>query len=291
MIEIAFSETFYTDETPWGADRDRPPGRGASRTASSTAIGRPRRPTSAATAASGAQNFYIVAPPLFEHDRGRGRIRCKQPTRGGLMPVVLTEVGSITLRAEHDLLVSAEGQAAVAAGLFDGLAAFFGERELAGRIGLADAGHAPQPEAVEGDGPPFWPPVAPDGPVRAAPHEHRDGRVARGHGARRRLGGDRPAVPAPAPPSSCEPLGVEMPALAPGESVVVSVDAARRAGRTGRGMDLAERGCHDPRRSRARRRSSWPPKRPEPERDRTVPHDPFVRVRARASIQLTLLLR
>ena len=78
------------------------------------------------------------------------RIHSSSPTRGGLMPVVLSEVGSITLRSEHDLLASPRGQQAVAEGLLDGIAGFFAERELAARIGLADG--AGRPGAAAGCG-------------------------------------------------------------------------------------------------------------------------------------------
>jgi hypothetical protein len=137
------------------------------------------------------------------------------------MPVVLTEVGSITLRAEHDLLVDSDGQAAAAAGIFDGLAAFFGERELAGRIGLADAGN-PEPESVDGVGPPFWPPVAPDDPVLM--RLTNTGTGAWPAGAELVAGWEATDQPYLArAPQRLQPLGVEVPALAPGESTVVSV--------------------------------------------------------------------
>ena len=44
-----------------------------------------------------AHNLFIVAPPLLETTPDRPDPR-KQPTRGALMPAVLTEVGSITHR-------------------------------------------------------------------------------------------------------------------------------------------------------------------------------------------------
>ena len=162
----------------------------------------------------------MVAPPLFEPTEERPD-PVKQPTRGGLMPVVLTEVGSITLRAEHDLLVGADGQAAAAAGIFDGLAAFFGERQLAGRIGLAEATNL-EPEPVEGTGPPFWPSAAPDGPVLL--RLMNSGTEAWPTGTELVAGWEATDQPYLArPPEQLQPLGVEVPALAPGESIVVSV--------------------------------------------------------------------
>jgi hypothetical protein len=164
----------------------------------------------------------MVAPPLFELTPDRDD-PLKQPTRGGLMPVVLSEVGSITLRSEHDLLGSAEGQAAVAAGLLDGLAEYFGERQLAARIDLDadDVGERPLP--VAGDGPPFMAPVAPDGPI--------DLRVTNTgifdwpSNVELIAGWDISADPyLSRPPEALEPLEGDVPALAPGESVVISVE-------------------------------------------------------------------
>ena len=218
-VEIAFTETFYTDETPWGATQTE-------RLAEAVHVGVVDQLASLATYERGdrgitAHNFYIVAPPLFETTAERDD-PLRQPTRGGLMPVVLAEVGSINLRAEHDLLVSPEGQAAVAAGLFDGLAAFFGERELAGRIALADSG-AGVPEPVEGDGPPFWAPVAPDGPFRL---RLTNTGTETWPAAMQLVAGweatDQPYLRRA--PQALDGLDAEVPALGPGESVIVEVE-------------------------------------------------------------------
>lgn len=217
-IEIAFSETFYTDETPWGADA-------TARLAELVEAGVVDRLDPLATYERGdrgttAHNFYLVAPPLLEETEERPN-RWAQPTRGGLMPVVLAEVGSITLRAEHDLLSSPQGQDSVAAGLFDGLAAFFGERELAGRIGLADA-EPSQPMPVEGDGPMYWPPVAPDGPVKL--RLTNTGTAAWALGMELVAGWEETDQPYVAfAPSALASLDIGVPALAPGESAVVEV--------------------------------------------------------------------
>ena len=217
-IEIAFSETFYTDETSWGVEA-------TARLAELVQAGVVDRLAPLATYERGdrgitAHNFYLVAPPLIEETDERPN-RWAQPTRGGLMPVVLAEVGSITLRAEHDLLSSPQGQDAVAAGVFDGLAAFFGERELAGRIGLADAGPS-QPMPVAGDGPMYWPPVAPVGPLRL--RLTNTGTAAWASDMELVAGWEETDQPYLAfAPGGLVPLDVEVPALAPGESVVVEV--------------------------------------------------------------------
>jgi len=109
----------------------------------------------------------------------------------------------------------------VAAGLFDGLAAFFGERELAGRIGLADAGPS-QPMPVEGDGPMYWPPVAPDGPVKL--RLTNTGAAAWASGMELVAGWEETDQPYLAfAPEELAPIDIGVPALAPGESVVVDV--------------------------------------------------------------------
>jgi N-acetylmuramoyl-L-alanine amidase len=219
-VETAFSETFYTDETPWGASV-------TARLATAVHSGVVERLDALADYERGdrgttAHNFYLVAPPLFEVTAERPD-PLKQPTRGGLMPVVLAEVGSITLRREHDLLASSAGQDAVAAGLFEGLAAFFGERELAARIGLVGQPIGERQNAVDGDGPPFWPPVAPDRPVRlrltnSGTQTWPDGvQLAAGWEAT-----DQPYLARA--PEGIEPLAVDVPALAPGESVELDVE-------------------------------------------------------------------
>jgi N-acetylmuramoyl-L-alanine amidase len=220
QVEIAFSETFYTDETPWGA--------GASaRLAAGIQAGVVDRLDPLADYERGdrgitAHNFFMVAPTLFEPTDERPD-PFKQPTRGGLMPVVLSEVGSITLRSEHDLLASPDGQQAVAEGLLDGIAAFLGERELAGRIGLADEAVGLAPEPVAGDGPILWAPVAPDGPI--ALRLTNTGTAAWPPGAELVAGwtvSDQPYLARA--PDALAPLDLEIPALAPGESVVVSAE-------------------------------------------------------------------
>ena len=219
-IEIAFSETFYTDETPWGVES-------TARLAEHVQAGVMDRVGALATYERGdrgatAHNFYLVAPPLLEPTEERPD-PWRQPTRGALMPVVLAEVGSITLLAEHNLLATADGQAAVADGLYDGLAAFFAQRELATRIGLADGNAGAVPSATDGDGPPFWAPTAPDGAIRL--RIVNTGTADWAAGAQLVFGwevSDEPYLYAA--PDDVRPLAAALPALAPGESVEVEVD-------------------------------------------------------------------
>ncbi|MCV0403366.1 MAG: N-acetylmuramoyl-L-alanine amidase [Chloroflexi bacterium] len=219
-IEIAFSETFYTDETPWGpsatADLALAVQQGVvDRLAPLASYERGDRGITA-------HNLYLVAPPLFEPTEDRPD-PVKQPTRGALMPVVLVEVGSITLRAEHDLLASGAGQDAVADGLLDGLAAYLGERELAARIGLAGEVIPTIPPTQPGRGPMFWAPAAPDGPVElrltntgAGPWPSGLVLVAGWEVT------DEPYLRRA--PDVLAPLDVAVPALEPGEAVAVEVD-------------------------------------------------------------------
>ena len=151
-----------------------------------------------------------------------GDTHCK-PQRGLLMPAALSEVGSISMRVEHDLLASDAGQQAVADGLFDGFAEYFAERPLAARIALADDPSLDIPEPVPGTGPMFWPQVVPDGPIQlrltntgTESWPDRSGLVASWEAT------EMPYLARP--PEDLEPIDAEIPALAPGESVVVTVD-------------------------------------------------------------------
>jgi N-acetylmuramoyl-L-alanine amidase len=217
-IEIAFSETFYTDETPWGEL--------SAVLAAAVQDGVVRELGSVATYGRGdrgvtAHNFYLVAPPLFEPTAERPDPR-KQPTRGALMPTVLAEVGSITLRAEHDLLASAAGQEAVAAGLFDGLVQFFAQRDHAARIGVEGELVARTPAAVEGDGPPFWAPVIADDRFRV--RVTNTGHTAIPAGARLVAGWSVTADPyLAAAPLDLAPVSRPLPELKPGASVTIDL--------------------------------------------------------------------
>lgn len=156
--EIAATQTYWTDETAWGLAATQ-------RLAQLVQNGVIAALDPVATyerqdRGISAVNLFIVAPPLFELTPERPDVR-KQPTRGALMPAILTEVGFITQPAEQDLLLSPAGQAAAAQGIATALAAYFADRPLAVRFDAllpgGSAGLAPQ--AVPGGGPPFWAPV------------------------------------------------------------------------------------------------------------------------------------
>ena len=164
--------------------------------------------------------FYAVSRQWQDDDTCEtpGDTWCK-PHRALLMPGVLAEVGSINLLEEHDLLASSEGQDAVAAGLFEGLAGHLGARALAARIGLDGEATGERPEALDGTGPPF---VA---TPLSAPLRLRltnTGTETWPAGMSLVAGWEVTDLPyLPQPPDDLVRLGNEIPALGPGESVVV----------------------------------------------------------------------
>ena len=222
VFDIAATETFYTDETPWGVDVTGSLAEAIQDGVVATLDGvadyqRQDRGIQA-------HNLYIVAPPLLETTPDRPDAR-KQPTRGALMPAVLTEVGSITHRAEQDLLASEPGQRAAAQGIFDALQGFFADRPAGASYHLAALELTPvtPPIAQAGDGPMFWAPVAPAGPLTI--RLTNTGTEAWPAGLTL-LGGwetsDQPYLRVP-PETLDTLLDGPLPALAPGESVDVLV--------------------------------------------------------------------
>jgi N-acetylmuramoyl-L-alanine amidase len=232
IVHLAATETFYTDETAWGVSVTAPLAKAIQHgvvSAMGDVAGYDRQDRGIA-----AQNLFIVAPPLLETTPDRPDAR-KQPTRGALMPSVLTEVGSITYRAEQDLLASSRGQRAAAPGIFGRLAAPFADRPLAASYLLPEIAPMPGtvPDEAPGDGPPFWPPHV-DG-ESAVVRLINTGSAAWPAGLS--LVGGWQATDQPylrIPPDDLQPLLTEpIPALAPGEAVDVRVqlppaDASQR---------------------------------------------------------------
>ena len=223
VVEIALTETYYTDETPWGVGATQ-------RLAQQVQDGvvaalEPVANYPRQDRGIGAVNYFIVAPPLFVTTPDRPD-PLKQPRRGALMPAVLTEIGSITLPAEHDLLLTAEGQAAAAAGIASGLEAYFTNRSMAVRFDAllpgGDAGTVPT--AVEGSGPPFWAPSVPSAELAAGlPVRLTNTGTEPWPANLTILAGSRPSDEPylREPPDTLGDLGVTVPPLAPGESVVI----------------------------------------------------------------------
>jgi N-acetylmuramoyl-L-alanine amidase len=222
VFDIAATESFYTDETPWGVDVTAPLAQAiqdgvVAEMDDVAAYDRQDRGIQA-------QNLFIVAPPLLETTPDRPDPR-KQPTRGALMPAVLTEVGSITHRAEQDLLASETGQQAAAQGIFNALQGLFAHRALGAAYAVPALEPAPGtlPAAQAGDGPIFWAPRAPAGPLTVRVTNTgtdpwpEDLTLVGGWEE-----SDQPYLRAP--PGALEPLLHEaLPQLAPGESVEVTV--------------------------------------------------------------------
>jgi N-acetylmuramoyl-L-alanine amidase len=225
QVEIAATQTYYTDETPWGM----------SATHRLALLVQAGVVDSMRTVASydrqdrgiSAVNLYIVAPPLFVTTPDRPD-PVKQPTRGALMPAILTEVGSITLPAEQDLLLSAQGQTAAAQGIANALGAYFGDRPLAVRYdALLPGGVAGSvPDPVGGSGPPYWLPglrraeLAVGLPVRLT----NTGTGTWPSGLELLAGwqaSDQPYLRRA--PDALTDLGIRVPSLAPGESVELVV--------------------------------------------------------------------
>jgi N-acetylmuramoyl-L-alanine amidase len=221
VVEIGLTETYYTDETPWGVGVTKHLAQHVQDgvVAALNPVAAYKRQDRGISAV----NFFIVAPPLFMTTPDRPD-PLKQPRRGALMPAILTEVGSITLAAEHDLLQSPAGQAAAAQGIAKGLEAHFGDRPLAVRYDASVAGGEAgvAPVTVLGTGPPFWAPVLPPEAMTAgiAVRLTNTGTVA-WPADLRLLGGwtasDEPYLRVA--PTALASLGVAIPGLAPGESV------------------------------------------------------------------------
>jgi len=233
-IEVAFGQTFYDDETPWGPDAsanlaDAIQGGTVAAIDPLTTYNRQDRGIEAVA-------YYAISRAWADGDtcETEGDTYCK-PHRGLLMPSALDEVGSISLAAEHDLLASDAGQDAVAAGLFDGLTDYFGSRRIAGRVELVDVPAGVPPQPVAGDGPPFWPPVVPDGPIEL--RVTNTGTDPWPAGSRLEAGWTASNAPYLArPPEDLKPVGPELPALGPGESVVIGIEAPPKSGE---GRELA----------------------------------------------------
>ena len=225
VFEIAATQTYYTDETPWGPTATQ-------RLAELIQDGVVSAMDPVATyerqdRGISAVNLFLVAPPLFVTTPDRPD-PVKQPRRGALMPAILTEVGSITLPAEHDLLLSREGQTAAARGIAAALGSYFGERATAVRFdALLPGGEAgTAPTAVDGSGPPFWAPVVSQAELAGGVQVRmtNTGTDPWPTGLRMFaawMASDEPYLRAP--PDEVSDLGVQVPALAPGESVVVLV--------------------------------------------------------------------
>ena len=221
VYEIAASETFFDDETAWGVAS------GDLAAALQDGIVEALEPLATydrEDRGTDAVAFYAISREWRDTDTCEtpGDTWCK-PHRALQMPGALSEVGSITLREEHDLLATAEGQEAIAGGLFDGLVDYLGQRQAAGRIGLADEVPGTLLPELSGSGPLFEARPGPDGPVEL--RLTNTGTEAWPSGMHLVAGWEASDLPyLPAAPGDLAQLGVAVPSLGPGESVVVVVD-------------------------------------------------------------------
>ena len=223
VFELAATQTFYDDETPWGAD-------GSGRLAVGLQDGVVSAIDGLATyerqdRGTEAVAYYAISrawDPTTDNCETEGDTYCK-PHRGLAMPSALAEVGSITLRDEHDLLATARGQDAIADGLFAGIGAFLADRPEAARIGLAGGPVGEGPRTAPGEGPPFVAGQLPTGPL--ALRVTNTGTAAMVAGARIVAGWEASSAPyLAAAPAGAEAIGPRLPALEPGASIVVEVD-------------------------------------------------------------------
>ena len=226
-FEIAATQTFYDDETPWGEDGSGELGRmlqlgvvEALRQVAS--YERQDRGTEAVA-------YYMISRQWQDGDTCEtpGDTWCK-PHRGAQLPAVLAEVGSITLEAESELLAQDTGRRAAADGLYAGIRDWLSRRPLGARYdALVPGGQAGTlPEVLPGDGPPYaaaslGEPDLVDGtlPVRLI----NTGQQAWGAGTELLTGWQASVAPYLAGAPDLRSSGVSVPPLAPGESVTVHV--------------------------------------------------------------------
>ena len=236
VFDIAATETFYTDETPWGVDVTAPLAQAIQDgvVAEMDGVADYDRQDRGIQA----QNLFIVAPPLLETTPGPAR-----------SPQAADARRPDAVSADRGRLDHASGGA--------------GPARLRDRPGRRRPGHLRRPAgpvygpgprrgvpacralepmpgtlptAEAGDGPMFWAPAAPAGPLTVTAHQHRHRIVAGGHHAGGWLGGERPAVPARAagmPWSRCWTGRCRR--SRPGESVDVAVTLPG-GGSTARGV-------------------------------------------------------
>ena len=211
VLEIAATQTFWTDETTWGV----PVSERLAQLVQDRVVTAMRgvAPYDRQDRGIDAVNYYIIAPPTETGDP-------REPRRGILMPGVLAEVASMSLEAESDLLTTQAAQRTIAVALVDAIEAWFAERPIGVRFDLlAPGGAAGVAPAIEpGDGPMFWAVEVSD-LDRVAIRLTNTGTQAWPSGAEIVAGWARSSDPYLARPPRLSPLDVEVPALAPGESV------------------------------------------------------------------------
>jgi N-acetylmuramoyl-L-alanine amidase len=215
LYKIAATQTFYTDAFAWAA--------ASRRLASAVEAGVAHTMAKAGAYRRQDRGIDGSAPYLYLL-KPAGK-EATSPRRGLLMPAILSEVGSVSLKAESELLATPTGREVAAKGVYDGIVDYLGQRELAARLdALTPGGTAgTAPEAAPGKGPMFWAPLLPAGGALQLRLTN-TGRSTWPTGLR--LASGWQATPSPylaVAPAHLEPADVEVPTLKPGESVELSI--------------------------------------------------------------------
>ncbi|MEO8246095.1 MAG: N-acetylmuramoyl-L-alanine amidase [Chloroflexota bacterium] len=216
VYEIAATQTFYDDETPWGQDS------GLLADEVQTDVVRTLAPLASyerQDRGTQAVAYYAISRQWRDGDTCEtpGDTWCK-PHRAPQMPSVLTEVGSITLRAEQDLLTERAGQAAAAEGVYAGIIGYLAQRPLAARYEVPSATVAPPPVY----GPLEQARILPEGTTELVLTNR--GTDVWPANLQLVAGWQASELPyLPSAPDRLDTLPVAVPSLAPGESVRLSV--------------------------------------------------------------------
>lgn len=227
VYEIAATQSFYDDETPWGEAESA--ALADALQADVVAAIDPVAGYDRQDRGTQAVAYYAIGRQWEDGDTCEtpGDTWCK-PHRALQMPSTLTEVGSISLRAEQDLLVSGEGQAAVGEGVYRGIRDYLAARSQAVRYDAPQATEAPP--AV--DGALDQARILPGGELELVlTNRGTDGWPA---GLELVAGWEASELPyLPSAPGQLQALDVDVPSLEPGESVRLAVtlpipDAAER---------------------------------------------------------------
>ena len=160
VFEIAATQTFYTDETPWGVDGHRAAGAATSRTAWCAAMDPVASYERQDRGIDAHQPVHRGAAAVQDH--ARATRPAQAATARGADAAVLTEVGSITLRQEQNLLASPPGQAGGGGWHLHGPGTLLQQSTAGGRLhpARAAAGAGDGSAPLAGDGPMYWPPTA-----------------------------------------------------------------------------------------------------------------------------------
>jgi N-acetylmuramoyl-L-alanine amidase len=223
--EIAATQTFYDDETPWGVDGSGSLSEDVQRavvTAIDGVAGYDRQDRGTQAVA-----YYFISRQWADGDTCEtdGDTWCK-PHRALQLPGILSELGSMSLEAESELLAGDEGRRVVAEGVYQGVRAWIAARQLAVRYdALVPGGEAGSvPEAIDGDGPMYWAQSLPSGTASVPLRLTNTGDQAWPEGLQLLVGWSASDAPyLSSAPATLDPADVAVPPLGPGESVTLDL--------------------------------------------------------------------